>query len=150
MIGEQNLRENAEQLDHPLSQRAFGAALGTIHDLVRKQPDTMIHGDLHFGNVVRARREPWLVIDPTGLAGDPAADALQVLKRGADSLLRADDLEAEVRRRLAIFAEAAEIDRERVIRWAQVRAAMGAQQARRKGKPAWQIRANEQIAELLA
>ncbi len=147
---EQSLRDNAEQLGHPVSARAFDAALATIDDLARKQPDTMIHGDLHFGNVVRARREPWLVIDPTGLAGDPATDALQVLKRGADSLLRADNLNAELRCRLAIYADAAEIDRERAMRWAQLHAAMGAHHARKKGKPAWQIKANEQIAELLA
>jgi streptomycin 6-kinase len=147
---EQSLREDAEELGHPLSRRALGAALATLQDLAGKQPDTMIHGDLHFGNVVRARREPWLVIDPSGLAGDLASDALQVLKRGADSLLAADDLETELRRRLAIFADAAEIDRERAIRWAQVQAAMGAHRSRKSGKAAWIIQGNEQIAELLA
>ncbi|WP_026257667.1 aminoglycoside phosphotransferase family protein [Actinopolymorpha alba] len=147
---EQSLRENAEKLGHPLSQHALGAALATIQDLARKQPDTMVHGDLHFGNVVRAQRELWLVIDPSGLAGDFASDALQVLKRGAASLLQADDLEVELRGRLAIFADATEIDRERAIRWAQAQAAMGAHHSREAGKPAWIIRGHEQIAELLA
>ena len=147
---EQSLRENADLLGHPLSQRALGSALATIQDLARKQPDTMIHGDLHFGNVVRAQREPWLVVDPSGLAGDLASDALQVLKRGADSLLRADDLEVALRRRLAIFADAAEIDHERAIRWAQTQAAMGAHHSRKAGKPAWMIQGYEQMADLLA
>jgi streptomycin 6-kinase len=149
-VWEHSLRENAEELGHPLSHRAFGAALATIQDLARKQPDTMVHGDLHFGNVVRSQREPWLAIDPFGPAGDLAYDALEVLKRGAASLLRADDLETELRRRLAIFADAAEIERERAIRWAQVRAATGAHKSRRAGKPAWIIQGHEQIAELLA
>jgi streptomycin 6-kinase len=147
---EHSLRENAEKLGHPLSRRALGAALATIQDLARKQPDTMVHGDLHFGNVVRAQREPWLAIDPSGLAGDLASDALQVLIRGADSLLQADDLEAELRHRLAIFADAAEIDRERAIRWAQAQAATGAHQSRVAGKPAWIIQGSQEIAELLA
>jgi streptomycin 6-kinase len=145
-----SLRDNSELLGNPLSQRALGAAFAAINDLARKQPDTMIHGDLHFGNVVRAQREPWLVVDPSGLAGDLASDALQVLKRGAASLRGADDLEAELRRRLAIFADAAEIDRERAVRWAQAQAAMGAHHSRLAGKPAWIIQGHEQIAELLA
>src|SRR5262249_53739574 len=35
--------------------------------------------DLHAGNVLRARREPWLVIDPKPFVGDPAYDATQHL-----------------------------------------------------------------------
>ena len=31
----------------------------------------MLHGDLHHDNVLRARREPWLAIDPHGVVGDP-------------------------------------------------------------------------------
>jgi streptomycin 6-kinase len=128
----------------------MGAALATVQELARKQPETMVHGDLHFGNVVRARREPWLVVDPKGLAGDLASDALQVLLRGAESLLAADDLEAEVRRRLAIFADAAEIERDRAIRWAQAQAATGAHHSRKVGKPAWIIQGYDQTAEILA
>lgn len=147
---ERSLREDAEALGNPLSQRALGAALASIQDLAREQPDTMVHGDLHFGNVVRAQREPWLVVDPKGFAGDLASDALQVLVRGADSLLQADDVNAEVRRRLAIFADAAEIERDRAIRWAQAQAATGAHQSRMAGKPAWIIQGFDQAAEILA
>jgi streptomycin 6-kinase len=35
--------------------------------------------DLHAGNVLAARREPWLVIDPKPHVGDPAYDATQHL-----------------------------------------------------------------------
>jgi streptomycin 6-kinase len=35
--------------------------------------------DLHAGNVLRAGREPWLVIDPKPFVGDPAYDATQHL-----------------------------------------------------------------------
>ena len=92
----------------------------------------------------------WLVVDPMGLAGDLASDALQVLTRGADSLRQAEDLEAELRRRLAIFADAAEIDRERAIRWAQLQAATRAHHSRKASKPAWLIQGLDQAAEMLA
>ncbi|MEQ7124918.1 aminoglycoside phosphotransferase family protein [Actinopolymorpha sp. B11F2] len=147
---EETLRKDADSLGHPLSQRALAAALATLRDLGRNQPDTMVHGDLHFGNVVRAEREPWLVVDPKGYVGDLAFDALTVLVRGVDSLREADDLEAELRRRLAIFSDAAEVDRERVTRWVQARTAIGAHHSRRVGDPAWAIHLLEQTAEFLA
>jgi streptomycin 6-kinase len=147
---EQTLRGDAEKLGHPLSRRALDSALATIQDLGRKQPDTMVHGDLHFGNVVRAEREPWLVVDPKGCAGDLAFDACRVLVRGVDSLREAHDLEAELRRRLAIFTDAAEIDRERAIRWLQVDAAMGACRGLEYGEDAWVASFLVHVAELLA
>ncbi|WP_040422823.1 aminoglycoside phosphotransferase family protein [Actinopolymorpha alba] len=147
---EQTLREDAKRLGRSLSQRALGAALATIQDLGRKQPDTMVHGDLHFGNVVRAQREPWLVVDPKGLVGDLAFDALTALVGGVDSLRRAHDLDRELRRRLAIFADAAEIERERATRWVQARTAIGACRGREPGEAAWVIPFLEQIAETLA
>lgn len=35
--------------------------------------------DLHAGNLLAARREPWLVIDPKPYVGDPTYDVLQHL-----------------------------------------------------------------------
>src|SRR3712207_7697305 len=32
-------------------------------------------GDFHHDNVLAARREPWLAIDPKGVVGEPAYDA---------------------------------------------------------------------------
>ncbi len=45
--------------------------------------------DLHAGNVLRAEREPWLVIDPKPFVGDPTYDALQHMLN-CDDRLRAD------------------------------------------------------------
>jgi streptomycin 6-kinase len=133
-----------------LSEQALGAALATIQELGRQQPDTMVHGDLHFGNVVRAQREPWLVIDPKGLAGDLAADSFRVLVRGVESLLAADNLEAELLRRLSIFADAAQIERERAIRWAQLDSMIGAYYSRKYHAAEWITHAHDQVAEILA
>ena len=41
--------------------------------------DVLLATDLHAGNVLRAEREPWLVIDPKPFYGDPAYDATQHL-----------------------------------------------------------------------
>jgi len=53
-------------------------------DLFQELPTTattevLLATDLHAGNVLRAEREPWLVIDPKPFLGDPAYDATQHL-----------------------------------------------------------------------
>ena len=40
---------------------------------------SLLATDLHAGNVLRARRRPWLAIDPKPFVGDPAYDATQHL-----------------------------------------------------------------------
>jgi streptomycin 6-kinase len=49
------------------------------------------------------------------------------------ALLEADDLRKAVRRTLDVFAEAAELDRERIRRWAQFHAVQAAFWGRRHG-----------------
>ena len=39
----------------------------------------MIHGDLHYENVLAADREPWLAIDPKPMAGDPHYEVAPML-----------------------------------------------------------------------
>jgi len=53
-------------------------------DLFRGLPATapdevVLFTDLHAGNVLSARREPWLAIDPKPYVGDPCYDVLQHL-----------------------------------------------------------------------
>ena len=51
--------------------------------------------DLHGGNVLRAEREPWLVIDPKPLVGERELEASGLL-RNADSVSRWLDVLAEL------------------------------------------------------
>lgn len=73
--------------------------------------------DLHAGNVLRAHREPWLVIDPKPFVGDPAYDATQHLGNCV-SRLRSDP-DGTIRR----FADLLGVDCERVRLWMFARAA---------------------------
>ncbi|MBO1335285.1 aminoglycoside phosphotransferase family protein [Streptomyces sp. VRA16 Mangrove soil] len=130
---EEQLLKDEEELAHALPRRAVGAALATVRELGRTQPGTLVHGDLHAGNILRAEREPWLAVDPKGYAGDPAYDAGAALKAHLLFLLAEDDLAGAVLRSMDLFAEAAELDRERVRRWCQLAAVQGAFWARRNG-----------------
>ena len=81
--------------------------------------EVLLATDLHAGNVLRATREPWLVIDPKPFIGDPAYDATQhLLNCGAR--LRSDPIET-IRR----FADLLGVDRDRLRLWMFARAAAG-------------------------
>ncbi len=123
---EEQLRKDAEELAHTLRDHVVDAAVATVRELGRAQPDTLIHGDLHARNILRADREPWLAVDPKGYVGDPAYDGGTLLKSRALALLEADDPRKAVHRVLDVFAEAAELDRERVQRWSQFHAVQAA------------------------
>jgi streptomycin 6-kinase len=73
--------------------------------------------DLHAGNVLRAEREPWLVIDPKPFVGDPAYDATQHL---FNCWARMQSNPDETIRRLAALLG---IDYERLRLWTFARAA---------------------------
>jgi streptomycin 6-kinase len=68
-----------ERLGRPIAASSLTEAVTTCHELGPEQPDLLLHGDLTFDNILRADREPWLVIDPYGLAGEPAFDAASLL-----------------------------------------------------------------------
>ncbi|MGW2667497.1 aminoglycoside phosphotransferase family protein [Streptomyces sp. NPDC001272] len=130
---EEQLREDAAELPHPLPGRALDAAVATVRELGPGQPDTLVHGDLHAGNILRADREPWLAVDPKGYVGDPAYDGGTLLKSRALSLIAADDPARAVHRVLDVFAYSAELDRERVQRWARFHAVQAALWGRHHG-----------------
>ncbi|MEV0322726.1 aminoglycoside phosphotransferase family protein [Streptomyces sp. NPDC050658] len=147
---ESELRDADKELGSPLPSRVLDAAIATLRELGPDQPDTLIHGDLHVGNVLKGEREPWLAIDPKGCAGDPAYDAITLLHHRFGELLTATDAKAAVLRRLAVFADAARVDRERARRWTQARAVTMAYWGRQHGDPSWRIMAADGLADALA
>jgi streptomycin 6-kinase len=87
-------------------------------ELPRTAPmEFVLATDLHAGNVLRAEREPWLVIDPKPFVGDPAYDATQHLFNGS-ARLRSDP-DGIIRS----FADLLGVDHERVRLWTFARAA---------------------------
>ena len=81
----------------------------------------MIHGDLHYKNVLAADREPWLVIDPKPMAGDPHYEVAPMLWNRWDEVLRSGSVRNAVRRRFHTLVDAAGLDEERARDWVVVR-----------------------------
>lgn len=77
----------AEEFEEKAARRSGAVDPGLARDgmrLFRELPrtasaDMLLCTDLHAENILAARREPWLVVDPKPYVGDPAYDALQHL-----------------------------------------------------------------------
>jgi len=92
--------------------------LRLLNELPRTAPvEVLLATDLHAGNVLRSKREPWLVIDPKPFVGDPAYDVTQHLFN-CQARLRSDP-KGTIRR----IADLAGVDRERARLWTFARAA---------------------------
>ena len=95
-------------------------ALDELTALAEPAPgDVLLATDLHAGNVLAARRVPWLVIDPKPFVGDPAYDVTQHLLNCPERLAAAPDVLIE---RVAGLAG---VDAERVGRWLAARLVAG-------------------------
>ncbi len=78
----------------------------------------LVHGDLHWGNVLADAAGGWRAIDPRPLVGDPAVGVAELLWTRADEAPDATGL----RRLLHVIADAAGLDPARAAGWTQVRA----------------------------
>lgn len=79
--------------------------------------DVLLATDLHAGNVLRSKREPWLVIDPKPFIGDPAYDGTQHLFNCTARLQSHPD------RTIRRLADLLGVDDERLRLWTFARAA---------------------------
>lgn len=97
----------------PFERRLLDAALSALEELGPTQGEqVLLHQDLHGANVLRAEREPWLVIDPKPLVGER--------EFGVAPLVRSFELghsRSDVLRRLDRLTSELGLDRERTRLW---------------------------------
>lgn len=108
----------------PIPRRLVEQAATLGRELAPGPPSRVLHGDLHYsnvlaGNVLAAEREPWLAIDPKPINGDPHYELAPMLWNRWDEL--AGDIRGGVRRRFYTLVEAAEFDEDRARAWVVVR-----------------------------
>ncbi|MEV6287597.1 aminoglycoside phosphotransferase family protein [Kribbella sp. NPDC051770] len=127
------LRAGAAAYPEVLPGAVVDAAVAVVEEIGRCQPELVVHGDLHPRNILRSEREDWLAIDPKGWVGDPAYDGSMLFRSRLRVLLGADDAVQALRRELEVFAEAAEVDAERVREWARFQLVRGVYWGRRHG-----------------
>src|SRR5579872_6957750 len=86
----------------------------------------LLHGDLHQDNILEARREPWLAIDPKGLIGEPAYETGSLLRNALPELLQVPESRRLLTRRIDQLAEELGLDRVRIRNGGVARAVLSA------------------------
>ena len=107
----------------PVPRRLVEQAISLGKDFVSDHATngTLIHGDLHYENVLAADREPWLVIDPKPMSGDPHYEVAPVLWNRWDEVVASGNVRDAVRRRFHTVVDGAELEEERARDWVVVR-----------------------------
>jgi streptomycin 6-kinase len=82
---------------------------------------TLLHTDLHYFNVLASAREPWLVIDPKPLSGEPAYEVAPMLWNRWDEAVASGNLRSAVLDRMYALVDDAELDEDRVRAWVTLR-----------------------------
>jgi streptomycin 6-kinase len=109
--------------DAPVPRRLVEQAvsLGRSFAVDEGTDAVMIHGDLHYQNVLAADREPWLVIDPKPMAGDPHYEVAPMLWNRWDEVVGSGNVRDAVRRRFHTIVDAAGLAEDRARDWVVVR-----------------------------
>lgn len=77
----------------------------------------LLHGDFHHDNILAAKRDSWLAIDPKGVIGEPCYDAATLLREPPD-LAHHPRLSDILERRLDQLSEESRLERARLRGWA--------------------------------
>jgi len=126
----------------PLPSRLFEEAEDAFRwMLATTDAPMLLHGDLHHDNILSATRQPWLVIDPKGIIGDPGFDLGAFLYNPMPGLLDLPDPARIIARRVDQLAEGLGMERARVRGWGIAQAVLSA---------CWSVEGNEDWQHAIA
>jgi len=123
-VGRWNAGLAALPRDAPIPRRLVEQAVSLAGAFLTDEAatGTLIHGDLHYANVLAADREPWLVIDPKPMSGDPHYEVAPLLWNRWEEVVASGRVRDVVRRRFHTVVDAGELDEDRARDWVVVRA----------------------------
>lgn len=129
----------------PVPRRLVEQTLGLAADLVAEPATAVLHGDLHYGNVLRGERDGqpvWLAIDPQPTNGDPHYELEPMLRDRFEEYAAPGafgSVRDGIRRRFHALVDAAGLDEHRARDWVVVRSVLNAhwafEDAVRAGRP---------------
>ncbi len=120
-------------------RRQFGGATGPLPSHLVEAAETLfvelidsmvepvlLHGDLHYDNILAAERQPWLALDPKGVVGEPAYEVGALLRNVAPQFLAEPQRGRMLTRRVCQLADELGFDRKRLRGWGLAQAVLSA------------------------
>lgn len=147
------LRKRFDGATGPLPSALVERAEDLFRELIASMAEpVLLHGDLHYDNILAAEREPWLAIDPKGVVGEPAYETGALLRNPFPEILALSQPGKHLARRVDQLAEELGFDRGRILGWALAQAVLSAWWCIEDNVPCWEgaIACAELLAELEA
>jgi streptomycin 6-kinase len=115
----------------PVPRRLVQQGTSHARDLLAddEAADTVIHGDLHYFNVLASDRADWLAIDPKPMNGDRHYEVAPMLWNRFEELVArpgGQSVRAGLRRRFETLVDAGGLDEDRARAWVVVREVLNA------------------------
>ncbi|MCY7401004.1 MAG: aminoglycoside phosphotransferase family protein [Nocardioides sp.] len=127
--------------DVPVPRRFVDQAISLGRDLLEPfaGADVVVHGDLHYANVLADGDGRWVAIDPKPMSGDPHYEPAPMLWNRMEELeASSESVRDGLRRRFHALVDVAGLDEARARDWVVVRMVVNAgwsvQDARRAGR----------------
>ncbi len=118
---------------NPIPKELFDQAVNLKKELLADPPERLLlHGDLHHYNILHSEERGWLAIDPKGVIGERAYDIVSFLNNPRPMT------DGETQRRISIFVERLNLDRERLVAWAYVQSIVSACWTIEDGEEGWE------------
>ena len=113
------VRRRMEELQPPFDPGLVALGASLLEELpASAKREVLVHGDFNPGNVLAAKREPWLAIDPKPMVGDPGYDPWPMLMQIEPEPATATALRA----RTELFADLVGEPADRLLAWVVARA----------------------------
>lgn len=135
--GFDRLRKRFDGGTGPMPKGLVEKAESLFAELLDSQGEPLLlHGDLHQENILTARREPWLAIDPKGVVGEAAYDTAALLHNPVEALDTPDPRRL-LGRRLDVLSSELGLDRARIRAWGLAQAVLAAYWGLEDGGRVW-------------
>ena len=103
----------------PIPYHFIDKAMELRKDLLTEKDIVLLHGDLHHDNMLAAKREPFLAIDPKGISGPRGYDVGSFFLNPEDPAIT-DDWKRLTAQRLEIFSDILGFSKAYLASWAYV------------------------------
>lgn len=113
----QNMPRRWEQHSNGMPRQLLNRTCELANQLLKTTSNLLVNYDLHYLDTLASEREPWLIVDPKVVVGEPEFGVAQLL------WTRLEDMEAEggFERYFRALVEAGDLDLDLASAWTQVR-----------------------------